>query len=123
MRAGVIGTPGGGGRFGVLPRLLSPCSEVRKRQAGLSKPGIVTCSTCFIRSRSGSVLPKIEEPRAGPANPDNSAITRHRSPRQLPNELATADLNRFLLNCQQGLHASRATQTTLCRNPVPSLAP
>jgi hypothetical protein len=35
----------------VIPMLEIPA----KRQAGPSKPNVVTCSTCFIRSRSGSV--------------------------------------------------------------------
>jgi hypothetical protein len=37
----------------VIPTLGIPA----KRQAGPSKSDVVTCSTCFIRSRSGSVLP------------------------------------------------------------------
>jgi hypothetical protein len=61
-----------------------------------------------VKIRLGS--PQIEEPRAGPANTDNIVIIRHRPRRQLPNELATGDLNRCLLNCQQTFMRVRQRQ-------------
>jgi hypothetical protein len=39
----------------------------------LSKTNLVTCSTCFIRSRSGSAPPWVEELWAGADDSDNKA--------------------------------------------------
>jgi hypothetical protein len=38
------------------------------------QPNIVTCSTCFIRCRSGVVFPPLKKPWAGANDIDNNAI-------------------------------------------------
>jgi hypothetical protein len=54
--------------------LISMLRILAKRRAGPSKPNIVTCSTCFIRRRSGWVFPPLKKTWAGANDIDNSAI-------------------------------------------------
>ena len=88
----------------VIPVLGNPA----KRQAGPFKAEIVTCSTCFIRSRSGSVLlflrfaatAKIEASWAERDETANSAIIgyAHDDNSRL---IGAVDPSRLLLYCQQ----------------------
>jgi hypothetical protein len=93
-----------------------------KRQAGPSKAETVTCSTSFIRSRSGSVLPKGRRTAVGPANTDNSAIIRHahgdnsRTNWRLP---TVADICQIInkFPYEQG-NASERQPRLCCKNPT-----
>jgi hypothetical protein len=71
-----------------------------KRRAGPSKLNIVTCSTCFIRRRSGLVLPPLKKPWAGADDIDYSAIIgrAHLINSRL---MVTGNANMFLRKCQQ----------------------
>jgi hypothetical protein len=87
----------------VIPVLGIPA----KRQAGPFKAEILTCSTCFIRCRSGSVLLFLRFATA-PAKIEASWAERDETaPREFamlttitPHSLATTNPSRFLLYCQ-----------------------
>ena len=70
---------------GSLPLRDPRSPNVAERRAGPSKTNVATCSTCFIRSRSGSVLRfprfaatgKVEETWAERDDTANTAIIGH----------------------------------------------
>jgi hypothetical protein len=96
------------GNTRILPLPDPYAPNPRKRRAAPSKTKVVTCSTCFIRSRSGSVLRfprfaatgKIEASWAERDDTANSAIIGYAHDDN-SRPICAVDPSRLLLYCQQ----------------------